>query len=72
MEGLKGLLLLAGELMSAPSEMASFDTMIPEEAPLQLTPAPSGLTGKPWRLFLFRLTYWARLTGMSIFIWQCC
>ena len=30
--------------MSAPSEMASFDTMIPEKPPLQLAPAASGLT----------------------------
>ena len=51
LEGLTGLLVLVGELISAPSEMASFDTMIPEESPLQLPPAPSGLTSAPYSPF---------------------
>ncbi len=47
LEALTSLPGLAGELVSAPSEMASFDTMIPEKPPLQLAPAASGLTSEP-------------------------
>lgn len=37
---------LAGDLASAPSKMASFDTMIPEKPSLHHAPAPSELTGE--------------------------
>lgn len=52
LEGLTVLSDLAGDLVSAPSEMASFDTMIPEKPPLQLASALSGPTSKPVRFAL--------------------
>ena len=54
LEGLTVLFDVAVELVSATSEMASFDTMILEKPPLQLAPAPSGLTSKPVRIALYR------------------